>query len=75
MDADGGNPRRLTHSKADDRSPTWSRDGRSLAFVSDRSDPGLHDNEIYVMRVDGSRLHRITRTGDWNLDPAWRPEP
>jgi TolB protein len=73
-DADGGHPRRLTTSKADDHSPAWSPDGRLLAFVSDRSGTRAHDNEIYVMRADGSELHRITHTGAWNLDPAWRPK-
>ena len=71
--ADGSNARRLTRSKADDQMPTWSPDGRSIAFVSDRSDPQLHDSEIYVMRADGSGLHRITFAGAWSLDPAWRP--
>ena len=74
-DADGSHQRRLTRSRADDRSPTWSPDGRSIAFVSDRSDPQLHDNEIYVMRADGSDLQKITSSGDWSLDPAWRPAP
>ena len=73
--ADGSNARRLTKSKADDRSPTWSPDGRSIAFVSDRSAPDEHDNEIYVMRADGSGLHRITNKLEWSLDPAWRPRP
>jgi Tol biopolymer transport system component len=72
-DADGSNERRLTTSRADDRSPAWSPDGRLLAFVSDRSDRAAHDNEIYVMRADGTHLRRITRTRNWSLDPDWRP--
>ena len=73
--ADGSNQKRLTTSKADDRSPTWSPDGRSIAFSSDRSDPQRHDYEIYVMHADGSGLHRITTGVPWSTDPAWRPAP
>ena len=34
---EGGEPRRLTSAKASDTSPRWSPDGRTIAFVSDRS--------------------------------------
>src|SRR3989441_8573186 len=34
---DGGDPRRLTSARAADTSPRWSPDGKSIAFISDRS--------------------------------------
>jgi TolB protein len=71
MAADGGKQRRLTRSEADDRSPTWSPDGRFIAFVSDRSNPRMHENEIYVMHDDGNDVRRITRNSVWDLDPDW----
>jgi TolB protein len=71
MAANGGDQRRLTRSKADDRSPSWSPDGRSIAFVSDRSNPGGHENEIYVMQDNGNNIRRITRNSVWDLDPDW----
>jgi len=71
--ADGSEPRRLTRSKADDQAPAWSPDGRSIAFVSDRSGPEQHDVEIWIMRADGSGLRRVTNEAAWSLDPAWRP--
>ena len=36
MDADGGNPRRLTNNPARDYAPSWSPDGKRIVFVSDR---------------------------------------
>lgn len=71
VDADGGEAKRLTESKADDSSPTWSPDGKSIAFVSDRSNPEGHENEIYVIDADGSRLERITNNAVWDLEPDW----
>jgi tricorn protease len=48
--SEGGDARRLTAHPANERYPVWSRDGRSLAFASDRY--GSFD--IFVMPVDGS---------------------
>jgi Tol biopolymer transport system component len=70
--ADGSGLRRLTTSEADDRSPAWSPDGRSVAFVSDRSNRDEHENEIWVVDVDGGETRRVTTNDVWDLDPAWR---
>jgi TolB protein len=70
-DAYGGNPRRLTRSEADDTSPTWSPDGKRIAFVSDRSSRNEHENEIYVIDAGGGEPVRITRNSVWDLDPDW----
>ena len=50
--------------------PTWSPDGKRIAFVSER-DGG---REIYVMNTDGSLQTRLTK-GLGNADsPAWSPD-
>jgi len=47
MDADGKNAKNLTTHDAQDTSPTWSADGKKLAFLSTR-DGGT---DMYVMEV------------------------
>jgi Tol biopolymer transport system component len=70
--ADGTDPRRLTKGQAADHSPSWAPDGRNIAFVSDRSNRANHDNEIYVIRVEGGAVRRLTTNAVWDLESDWR---
>ena len=49
--------------------PTWSPDGRKIAFVSDRT--GTAD--VYVMNADGSGQRRLTRHAK-PKELAWSPD-
>jgi TolB protein len=51
-------------------SPTFSPDGRQIAFVSDLN--GAQD--IYVMDVDGDNIVQVTDDPQLNLWPAWSPD-
>ena len=73
MDADGKNTRRLTNNRKSDLSPSWSPDGKQIAFKSDRKGDEVN-YEIYVMDADGGNLQRLTnnRVDDWS--PSWSPD-
>src|SRR3712207_8897846 len=47
----------LTDDEPYDLDPTWSPDGRWLAFVSNRE---ADRDSVYKMRIDGSHLSRLT---------------
>ena len=74
MDADGGNQQRLTENPNNDWDPSWSPDGKSIAFASDRD--GRFNYEIYVMDADGGNLQRLTENpdGDDDRHPSWSPD-
>jgi Tol biopolymer transport system component len=60
--------------------PTWSPDGRRIAFVApsgdmDATDPVLWNEDIYVADSSGGELRRITSSpGNDHWPPAWSPD-
>jgi Tol biopolymer transport system component len=59
IDADGGSPRRLTLDPGNENTPSWSRDGRWIYFVSDRSGA----DEIWRIPATGGSEERVTHGG------------
>jgi hypothetical protein len=69
---DGSGRTRLTNvAAALDVDPSWSPDGRELAFESDRDKQG--PSEIYAMGADGSNPRRLTTNPANDRGPQWSP--
>lgn len=67
--AGDGKPQRLTKNWAIDVSPSWSPDGKSMVFVSDRA--GHPD--LYILQPESEKIRRLTFEGSYNADPQWSP--
>jgi TolB protein len=63
--ADGRGARLLTHDKHD-LSPAWSPAGTRLVFT--------RRGDLFVIRADGTHLHRLTSGAVMDYDPAWSPD-
>jgi Tol biopolymer transport system component len=61
--------RQITHRRLGAGSPTWSPDGRRIAFAG-MTKHGVH---IFVKRL-GGRVWQITRGSDIWLAPTWSPD-
>ena len=69
MDIDGKNVQLLTKGIVADGGPTWSPDGKRIAFWSKRGNGG-----IYVMDADGENVCLLTNQPAVAFLPAWSPD-
>jgi dipeptidyl aminopeptidase/acylaminoacyl peptidase len=60
----------LVGTSSADSEPAWSPDGSSLAFSSSRAG----NSEIYVMRLDGGSVTRLTDNPAGDSQPRWSPD-
>jgi Tol biopolymer transport system component len=59
----------LTSNGASDFDPTWSPNGKFIAFLSTRNG-GV---DLFVMRKDGTRVRPLTNSRAREVDPTWKP--
>jgi hypothetical protein len=68
LDPKKGAVRLVTGHGSNAFAPTWSPEGKRIAFISDRDGP----DQLFVMRSDGTGVVRLT-SGQGDKDtPAWR---
>jgi dipeptidyl aminopeptidase/acylaminoacyl peptidase len=71
----------ITSGDFDDSEPTWSPDGKSLAFTSNRSAPdpdATYDTNIWVVAANnsdkGAHLTQVTTNPGADGSPVWSPD-
>ena len=75
--------RPIVNTNAGSFRPSWSPDGKWIAFTSDRDtrrarwDGGwelIQSTALYIVRADGSSLRRLTELGGYAGSPRWSPD-
>ena len=82
MNADGANPKQLTHEPVEEEYPLWSPDGQRIAYqkaYSTTLSVGGRMDAIFAMRADGSAQTQLTGYDlvlNWNerAGYSWAPE-
>jgi TolB protein len=69
MDAAGGEPRQLTFDPWDHESPSWSPDGRYLAY----SVSGYGRSRIEIMNADGRNQRILYEDNAGCQSASWSP--
>ena len=67
VDITGNQVRQLTHGEGSNENPSWSADGRFIAFTSTRNGR----SELFVMDADGSAPHRLAEIPGRSSTPNW----
>ncbi|HEX7485022.1 MAG TPA: S9 family peptidase [Vicinamibacterales bacterium] len=69
-DVGTGSARQLTNAKKSSSQPAWSPDGRTLAFVSDRTDK----RQVYLIDPAGGEAEALTSQEDGVSGFFWSPD-
>lgn len=74
MNIDGSNPRQITPPGGNSQGPSISPDGNWIVFTAYFDHYGDdHGCEIYIIRIDGTDLRRLTNNGYCDYQPRWGP--
>lgn len=74
MNLDGSNQHRVSPPGGNSQGPSFSPDGQWIAFTAYFDHPNdIHGCEIYVVRVDGTDLRRLTDNDYCDYQPRWGP--
>ncbi len=80
FDVESKTTTQITSGDFDDSDPVWSPDGKSVAFVSNRTDEPDHNynTDIWVVAADnpdqGKTLLQVTKNPGADSSPTWSPD-
>ena len=70
IDVDGSNKTQLTHNDVDDGHPTWSPNGKQIAFSSMVGDI----YQIFIVNASGGTAQQLTFSGASHYHPIFSPD-
>jgi TolB protein len=70
VNAEGKGARNLTQNKSENSYPSWSPDGKKIAFGSDRDGT----MNVYVMDASGANVKQLTKGTETCRGPTWSPD-
>ena len=71
IEASGGEPTQLTHTREFEQQPAWSPDGTEIAYSLGEV---MTNIDVYVMAADGTGAQRLTEHAERDGTPAWSPD-
>ena len=73
-DLDGLNAKDITAGDQAVRSPQFSPDGETIAYIGDDPDPIKPASSIYLIDRDGRNRRQLVRSKDFIFYPSWSPD-
>ena len=66
----GGQPKQFTTAPGTNNHPRWSRDGKSIAFVSNRGGSA----QVWLLPIEGGEARQLTKLPIDASGPIWSPQ-
>lgn len=73
LNSDGSDQRQISPTGGNSQGPAFSADGKWIAFTAYFDRYEVNGCEIYIMRVDGTDLRRLTNNEYCDYQPRWGP--
>jgi Tol biopolymer transport system component len=72
--ADGSDPRQVTHLGGANFAPFFTHDGRQIIFSSNHLDPKGRNFDLFLINLDGTGIQQVTTNPDFDGFPMFSPD-